>query len=174
MFWKGSGESVGKAEVKLYDPFSNLERFVAMTHASEEGKYFFRDLEHREAIDIDATLDGRQFLVGVTRNGESVSRRISDISTSTSVDLYLQGLGVLDLELVSGNTAFSYGMISGSVDSFFIFSVDLPLSRTVNVLAEHPDSIRIALYDSQEELIEVRTEQFTMKNNQILPLKLDL
>jgi len=174
VFWKGSEQPVANAEVVLYDPFNNQQRFINMTRTSEAGQYSFTDQSHREAIDIDATLDGRQPLVGVTRNGEPVSRRISDLDSDMRIDLHLQGQAVLDLEMTQGSSDFSYGMISGAIDSFFIFSVDLPRHRTMNVLAEHPDSISIILYNAREEVILKRTEHFEIKNNQILPLKLDL
>lgn len=174
VLWKGSEEPVAQAEVILYDPFDNQRRFIAMTRSSELGQYSFIDLNHREAVDIDATLDGRQSLVGVTRNGKSVSRRISDLDPDTHVNLLLQGLGVLDLEFAEGNSNFSYGVVSGALDSFFIFSVDLPVHRTMNVFAEHFDSISIVLYNAKEEVVFKRTEYFEIKNNQILPIKLDL
>jgi len=174
VFWHGSERPIAKAEVTVYDPFSNEKRFIDVTESDINGHYSFTSNTDREAVDIEATVDGRQYIVDVKRAGKSVSRRLSDLSSVSPVDLYLQGYGVLDLEITRGKSHFSYGMITGSIDSFFIFSVDFPLRRTVNVLAEHSDSIRIILYDDKEHEILNTHEHFELRNNKVLPLKLDL
>lgn len=172
--WYGSSDHVEGAEVIVTDPNKRFNDFITAKFTDDYGRYSISLKEKRKSIELDATLDGRQYLVDLKRDGEPSGGRLKDLSPRTEVDLYLQAFGLLNISMDRDSLEFAYGNVIGRIDSFTFFPMELPSQRTLKVFAEHQDSFRVIAYDFEERRILDEFWRFRIKNDEILDVEFDI